>query len=104
MCLRGGGRSARRGLRRARLPVVRCPRRRLRRGGRAGGPGQRFAALDPARAARDGQTVLVYGSGTLAFAAVALLRHLYPAAQVWAATRSGPRAALASRLGAEAVL
>jgi threonine dehydrogenase-like Zn-dependent dehydrogenase len=52
----------------------------------------------------DGQPVLVYGSGTLAFAAIALLRHLYPAAQVWAATRAGPRAALASRLGAEAVL
>ena len=50
------------------------------------------------------QPVLVYGSGTLAFAAIALLRHLYPAAQVWAATRSGPRAALASRLGAQAIL
>ena len=52
----------------------------------------------------DGQPVLVYGSGTLAFAAIALLRHLYPAVQVWAATRSGLRAALASRLGADAVL
>jgi len=52
----------------------------------------------------DGQAVLVYGSGTLAFAAIALLRHLYPTAQVWAVTRPGPRAALATRLGAHAVL
>ena len=52
----------------------------------------------------EGQPVLVYGSGTLAFAATALLRHLYPATQVWAATRSGPRAELATRLGAHAVL
>ena len=52
----------------------------------------------------DGRPVLVYGSGTLAFAAIALLRHLYPAARVWAATRSGPRSALAERLGAHAVL
>jgi threonine dehydrogenase-like Zn-dependent dehydrogenase len=51
-----------------------------------------------------GQPVLVYGSGTLAFAAIALLRHLYPACEVWAATRSGARAALATRLGAHAVL
>jgi threonine dehydrogenase-like Zn-dependent dehydrogenase len=50
------------------------------------------------------QTVLVYGSGTLAFAAIALLRHLYPAAQVWAATRPGARAQLATRLGAHAAL
>ena len=48
--------------------------------------------------------VLVYGSGTLAFAAIALLRHLYPQTPVWAATRPGARAALASRLGAHAVL
>ena len=48
--------------------------------------------------------VLVYGSGTLAFAAIALLRHLYPACEVWAATRPGPRAELAARLGAHAVL
>jgi len=48
--------------------------------------------------------VLVYGSGTLAFAAIALLRHLYPATEVWAATRPGARAALAARLGAHAVL
>jgi threonine dehydrogenase-like Zn-dependent dehydrogenase len=52
----------------------------------------------------DGQTVAVYGSGTLAFAAVALLRHLYPATEVWAVTRPGGRAALAARLGAHAVL
>jgi threonine dehydrogenase-like Zn-dependent dehydrogenase len=52
----------------------------------------------------DGQAVLVYGSGTLAFAAVALLRHLYPGTEVWAATRSGARAELATRLGAHAVL
>jgi threonine dehydrogenase-like Zn-dependent dehydrogenase len=48
--------------------------------------------------------VLVYGSGTLAYAAIALLRHLYPAAEVWAATRPGARAELATRLGAHAVL
>jgi threonine dehydrogenase-like Zn-dependent dehydrogenase len=52
----------------------------------------------------DGRPVLVYGSGTLAFAAVALLRYLYPAAQVWAATRPGARADLAARLGAHALL
>ena len=51
-----------------------------------------------------GQPVLVYGSGTLAFAAIALLRHLYPDTQVWAATRPGSRATLASRLGAHAAL
>jgi threonine dehydrogenase-like Zn-dependent dehydrogenase len=52
----------------------------------------------------DGQPVLVYGSGTLAFAVIALLRHLYPDCEVWAATRPGARAALATRLGAHAVL
>ena len=52
----------------------------------------------------DGRPVLVYGSGTLAFAAIALLRHLYPATPVWAATRAGARSALAERLGAHAVL
>ncbi len=51
-----------------------------------------------------GQPVLVYGSGTLAFAAIALLRHLYPGTEVWAATRPGARSALATRLGAHAVL
>jgi len=54
--------------------------------------------------ASDGQPVLVYGSGTLAFAVIALLRHLYPAVEVWAATRPGARASLAARLGAHAVL
>jgi threonine dehydrogenase-like Zn-dependent dehydrogenase len=52
----------------------------------------------------DTQPVLVYGSGTLAFAVIALLRHLYPAAEVCAATRPGKRAELATRLGAHAVL
>jgi threonine dehydrogenase-like Zn-dependent dehydrogenase len=33
--------------------------------------------------------VLVYGSGTLAFSAIALVRHLYPGQEIWAATRSG---------------
>src|SRR5215472_16447348 len=51
-----------------------------------------------------GHPVVVYGSGTLAMAAIALLRHLYPGTQVWAATRSGVRSALSSRLGAHAVL
>jgi threonine dehydrogenase-like Zn-dependent dehydrogenase len=52
----------------------------------------------------DGQPVLVYGSGTLAFAAIALLRHLFPENEVWAATRRGARAELAARFGAQAVL
>ncbi len=52
----------------------------------------------------EGQAVLVYGSGTLAFAVIALLRHLYPATEVWAATRPGARAELATRLGAHVVL
>ena len=52
----------------------------------------------------DGQAVLVYGSGTLAFAAIALLRYLYPGAEVWAATRPGKRAELATKLGAHAAL
>jgi threonine dehydrogenase-like Zn-dependent dehydrogenase len=51
-----------------------------------------------------GRPVLVYGSGTLAFAAIALLRHLYPDCEVWAVTRPGARAGLATRLGAHAVL
>jgi threonine dehydrogenase-like Zn-dependent dehydrogenase len=51
-----------------------------------------------------GPPVLVYGSGTLAFAVIALVRHLYPGVEVWAATRPGFRAALAARLGAHAVL
>ena len=51
-----------------------------------------------------GQPVLVYGSGTLAFAVIALLRFLFPDTEVWAATRPGARAGLAARLGAHAVL
>jgi threonine dehydrogenase-like Zn-dependent dehydrogenase len=51
-----------------------------------------------------GQPVLVYGSGTLAFAVIALVRFLFPDAEVWAATRPGARAELAARLGAHAVL
>ena len=53
---------------------------------------------------QDQRPVLVYGSGTLAFAAIALLRRLYPDTEVWAATRAGSRGALAIRLGAHAVL
>ena len=52
----------------------------------------------------DGQAVLVYGSGTLAFAAIGLLRYLYPGAEVWAATRPGQRAELAVKLGAHVAL
>jgi threonine dehydrogenase-like Zn-dependent dehydrogenase len=51
-----------------------------------------------------GQPVLVYGSGTLAYAVIALVRFMYPEAEVWAATRPGARARLAERLGAHAVL
>ena len=51
-----------------------------------------------------GQPVLVYGSGTLAFAVIALVRFLYPDTEVWAATRPGTRAKLAERFGAHAVL
>jgi threonine dehydrogenase-like Zn-dependent dehydrogenase len=61
----------------------------------------RTILLSPPRA---GRPALVYGSGTLACAAVALLRHLYPDTEVWAAARSGPRADMAKALGAEAVL
>jgi threonine dehydrogenase-like Zn-dependent dehydrogenase len=57
-----------------------------------------LAPPDPARPA------LVYGSGTLALAAVALLRHLHPDVEVWVASRPGKRAALANELGAHAVL
>ena len=52
----------------------------------------------------DGQAVLVYGSGTLAYAAIALVRHLYPTAKVWAVTRAGRKAELARKLGAHEVL
>jgi threonine dehydrogenase-like Zn-dependent dehydrogenase len=47
---------------------------------------------------------LVYGSGTLAFAAIALVRLLFPDVEVWAVTRPGPRAEMALRMGAHAVL
>jgi threonine dehydrogenase-like Zn-dependent dehydrogenase len=53
---------------------------------------------------RPGEPALVYGSGTLAMAAVGLLRHLYPDLEIWAATRPGVRALLAAKLGADAVL
>jgi threonine dehydrogenase-like Zn-dependent dehydrogenase len=62
----------------------------------------RSILLAPPPAGR--RPVLVYGSGTLALAAIALLRHLYPGTEVWAAVRAGSRAALAARLGAHAVL
>ena len=52
----------------------------------------------------DGRPVLVYGSGTLAFAAIALIGHLWPETEVWAVTRPGPRAELALTMGASAVL
>jgi threonine dehydrogenase-like Zn-dependent dehydrogenase len=51
-----------------------------------------------------GAPALVYGCGTLAAAAVGLLRHLYPDVEVWVVSRPGPRAALAERMGAHAVL
>ena len=47
---------------------------------------------------------LVYGSGTLALAAIALVRHLHPDVEIWAACRPGRRADLAVQLGASAVL
>src|SRR5215510_13356212 len=47
---------------------------------------------------------LVYGCGTLAAAAVGLLRHLYPDVEVWVVSRPGARAELAARMGAHAVL
>jgi threonine dehydrogenase-like Zn-dependent dehydrogenase len=51
-----------------------------------------------------GQPALVYGSGTLALAAIALLRHLYADTEVWAVVRPGARSELAERMGAHAVL
>ncbi|MGH9170938.1 MAG: zinc-binding dehydrogenase [Acidimicrobiales bacterium] len=47
---------------------------------------------------------MVYGSGTLALAAVALLRHLFDGVEVWAVTRQGRRAEMAAASGAHAVL
>ncbi|HZU71822.1 MAG TPA: zinc-binding dehydrogenase [Acidimicrobiales bacterium] len=51
-----------------------------------------------------GAAVLVYGSGTLALVAVALLRHLFAENEVWIACRPGRRAQLAAALGAHALL
>ena len=51
-----------------------------------------------------GLPALVYGCGTLALAAVGLLRHLYPDVPVWVVSRPGARAELALRMGAHAVL
>ena len=102
--LRGGRRGARRALRRARFAAVRHPRRVSDEAAVLADPvsvSLRSILLAPPF---DGQTVLVYGSGTLAFAVIALLRHLYPATEVWAAMLPGARAALATRLGAHAVL
>ena len=103
--LRGSRRSARRALRRAHLAAVRHPRRRLRRGRRAGGSGQRLTALDPARAASSGPGL----SWSTARARSRSPRSRCsatstPHTEVWAATRAGARAALATRLGAHAVL
>jgi len=47
---------------------------------------------------------LVYGCGTLGLAAIALLRVLYPDVEVWAASRPGASAELATKLGAARVL
>lgn len=49
-----------------------------------------------------GRPVLVYGSGTLALTAVALLHHLWPGNEVWLACLPGPAAGLAARFGAAA--
>jgi len=46
---------------------------------------------------------LVYGCGTLGLAAIALLRVLHPDVEVWAASRPGPSAELATKLGATLV-
>ena len=54
----------------------------------------RSILLRPPEAVRP---VLVYGSGTLAFAAIGLLRHLYPRLEIWAATRAGFRSSLAAQ-------
>jgi threonine dehydrogenase-like Zn-dependent dehydrogenase len=51
-----------------------------------------------------GTPALIYGCGTLAAAAVGLLRHLYPGTEVWVVSRPGARAELMTRMGAHAVL
>lgn len=61
----------------------------------------RTVLLAPPRAAAP---VLVYGSGPLALAAVALVKKLYPSSPVWAATRGGARVRLAKLMGADEVL
>jgi threonine dehydrogenase-like Zn-dependent dehydrogenase len=48
--------------------------------------------------------VLIYGCGTLALAALGLLRFLYPDQEVWLVSRPGARAELAEHMGAHAVL
>jgi threonine dehydrogenase-like Zn-dependent dehydrogenase len=48
--------------------------------------------------------VLIYGCGTLALAALGLLRFLYPDQEVWLVSRPGARAELAEEMGAHAVL
>ncbi|MGO9911987.1 MAG: zinc-dependent alcohol dehydrogenase [Acidimicrobiales bacterium] len=53
---------------------------------------------------RSGAPVLVYGSGPLALAAVALVKKLYPESPVWAATRGSARVSLAKKMGADEVL
>ena len=76
-----------------------------RRRGRPVRPGQRLAALDPPQPPRNHRAPpSSTGRVRLAFAAIGLLRHLYPALEIWAATRPGFRASLAARLGADAVL
>jgi threonine dehydrogenase-like Zn-dependent dehydrogenase len=51
-----------------------------------------------------GRPALVYGCGTLGLAAIALLRVLYPDVEVWAVSRPGPWAELATKFGAALVL
>lgn len=51
-----------------------------------------------------GSPALIYGCGTLALAALGLLRHLYPDTEVWVVSRPGARAELAEAMGAHAVL
>jgi threonine dehydrogenase-like Zn-dependent dehydrogenase len=48
--------------------------------------------------------VLIYGCGSLALAALGLLRFLYPDQEVWVVSRPGVRAELAEQMGAHAVL
>ena len=50
----------------------------------------------------EGKPVLIYGSGTLALTAVAILHHLYPSTEIWLARHEGPAASIAARFGAAA--